>query len=923
MKKILSMLLSVVMLFSLIPMTQAEEEQTRVNPRQEGALKFILDMELLSGDVPEINSPATRSMLAEVAVRCMGFPAQSAAETSFSDVKSDEARSGYILAAYQNNLMLGYSDGRFIPNGSVDADQLIKVLCRMTGYSAIAEAEGGSAAAYRSAANKAGFLKRVSASDSRAVTIGELACAVKAAIKSDLVEMTGLASDMSEYKIIKGKNLLSEKLDVYTVSGQITANYFTGLAGASRLSEGQIELNRREYHSELNDIDSYLGREVILYLSNEDDNIVAVEKVYQAEDTELLLDSEDVFEITGDKISYAAPDGRSVSVSYASNGYLIQNGLAKLSWSKADLQAVDNGQIMLVDSNADGVFDIIFATQYTDLLVDRISLTNETVYFTTGSVPEKLDMSSGGKLKIDLTGQNGEKIDIRDIESGNVLSVALSADNSVCIAKLCTASVTGVCTQIDNCEALIDEVSYPLNAALKADNGWIELNKKGVFQLNFMGGIVSVDYTSAQIYTYGYLIGVNTPKGLNNALTFKILTDKGAVEYLKLAERVRVNNERAQTHDKVRLNQTLFPNGALKEQMIIYDLNINGEISSLQTAADGSVMDKNERTKVFSLDAHYDGGSTDYRTRYVGGANWKLFASKWVLDDACKVFILPAEKSSGDSDYGVYGVNSLVADTFYEDVQIFDADEKNVTPVIAVRGVQSHYSGTSLGVVTNVAQALDGEGNTVSKLSVFAGGAETKLLPKNEEIKVYTQFAITHEGDSACVEKITVDNASYIKNKNSVALDAIEPGDIIRYGTDSTGAVTVMEVLFRNRLPYLSENERYSYINEGWPHARLSTAAPSQYYYYGTNYGGFAQVLDVLGDGVLGKTKWKTYNYAAQTFALQGDAERLYRLGGASILQYDVGRKRVAAISIAEIEKDDLIYVYATTAGPTLAVVYK
>ncbi len=921
MKKVISMFLTIVMLFSVIPAVQAEESAVSVNPKQAAALKLICDMKLLSGEKADADTPATRSALAEVAVRGMGFPEQAAAETMFSDVKSDEEKSGYILAAYRSNLMLGYSDGRFDPNGNVSIEQVVKVLCRMTGYSILAESEGGDLAAYQRAAGKAGFLKGLSVANSKQVTLGELAYAVKKALNTDMMELAGIAAEQDEYTITKGKTLLSNKLELYTVSGQVTANYFTGLAGASALSKGQIELNRKTYYSDLTDISSYLGCEVILYLSQDDDSVVAVEREHKAEDTELLLDSENILNISADTIRYMDENENTESISYAPDGCLIYNGLAKLSWSKADLLAVNNGELKLLDSDADGIYDIVFAVQYTDLVIDRISMTNETVYFESGSVPEKLDLSNRNKIKLDLTDQNGESISVNNLAESNVLSVALSAGNAVCIAVQSAVSVVGECTQIDDDEAVIDGQVYPLNAALKADNGRIELNKRGVFRLNYMGKLVSVDYDSAQLYNYGYLIAVDTKKGLSSEISFRMLTSGGSVEYFKLAERVRINGAKAQNRESVKSNSLLFPSGSLKEQMITYDVNADGEISSFHTAADGSAMDKTERLKTFSLDAHYDGGSSDYRTRYVSGNNWKMFASKYVLDDKCKVFILPTDNSPDDDGYGVYGVSSLIADTFYEDVQIFDADENNVVPVIAVRGVQAHYAGKTIGIVTNVSEALDKEGNMATKLTVFADGAEVSLFPNVDDLKVFTQCAITDKNDTACMDQVLVDGVSYDKNKAYMDITKLEPGDVIRYSVNADGKATILEVLFRNRLPYLSETESGLYLNESWPHQK--TAAPPEFYYYGTSYAGFVRVLDVMNDGILGKTKWKTYNYQAQAFMQQGDAQRLYRLGGARLIRYDVNRKSAAAISAAEIEKDDLVFIYATTAGPTAAVVYQ
>lgn len=920
-KRTLAYALTVIMLFGIIPLAFSEEEAVAAPPKQEAALKFLIDMELISGEIPLANEPATRSMLSELAVKSMGFGEQKTTETDFSDVKSDDARSGYVLSAYTNGLMLGYSDGRFDPNGAINQEQLTKVLSRMTGYNILADINGGSAQAYSNAAAKAGFFRGVSFKNPKSITAGELALAVKKALNVNMMEFQSMEGGLDEYKITEGKTLLSDKLKLYTATGQVTANYYTSLAGASTLTERQVEINRKIYTSNLSDIDSYLGREVIFYLTEDDDTIVGAERKYDKDETELTISSYDISNITSDEISYIDSEGNVEEVSYTTGGYLILNGLAKLAWSKGDLQTVTNGELVLIDSNKDGTYDVIFATQYKDLLVDRISLANEIVYFKTGSSIEKLDFSSSNKAqKLDLKNSSGEKISVKDISADSVLSVSQSTQNAVVKAVLSDLTVIGTCTEINDDEIILDGESFPLNVELAADKSFIEMDKQGVFRLNYLGKIAYTDYGSSLLYNYGYLLGVDSKRGAKGETQFKMLTEGGSVEYIKLADKVRINDAKKQIErEDVEQDASLFPNGTFLEQMIIYELNADGLLKSLKTAVDGSSMDKDERSTVFSRDAYYNGGSSDYRTRYISG-NWKMFGN-FILNDECKVFVIPTATSPDDEGYGVYSITSLVPDAFYEDVQLFDADKNNVVPVVVVKGVQEHYTGKTLGVVTKVSESVGKDGETLTKLTVFTGGAEVSFTPSVDDLKAFTQHTITHTSDTLVVDTVSDNGYDYDKNNKNISFDKIEPGDVICYALNSNGEAQIVEIMFRNRLPYLSEADKTSYLNEAWPHQK--SAAPTEFYYYGNRYSGYAKVLDVMNKAVMAQTVWKTYNYQLQTYIPQTATERLYRLDNASIVEYDVKKETASVISVSEIEKDDVIFVYATTQGPTFCVVYK
>lgn len=896
MRKILSTVLAFVMLAGTAAvyaadaevMVQAEDPaKTSVNAKYLEAIEFISDLGLVSGEI-KANEPAQRSALAELAVLSVGSGIQSPADTQFDDVKSDDPRSGYILAAKEKGLMVGYSDGIFEPNGSVSFEQLAVVMTRMTGYDEIAEIAGGTVGAYMQAANKAGLLKGLSVKDSSAVTFGELAYAMERALDIEIMDVSGITSDKTVYDIKTGKTLLTSALNMTEVKGQMTADYFTGLAGASNLEKNQVEIGRKVYTSTKEDISDYLGRNVTAYVNA--DGIVKAVKKTEYENSEIIILSNNIESVSKGTVNYKDGKGNIRKANYRTDGYLIYNGGAKLAWSEADLRGVNNGRIRMLDTDNNGSYDVIFADQYTDMIINNVSLVDETVYFKPGSALLSIDISEKSDLRYELRGADGEKITIKDVTKGFLLSVAMSADGRVCRLVVSKNYIVGVCTGIDADSIMIGEEEYPLSGVL-SKSGAVSLKSEGTFYINFLGNAAVFDHDI--MYNYGYLRRIGHKSGLSTEMAFELLTAEGTLQTFYLADKVKMNeaSARIDTSDLVG-NSLLFKGAETIPQLITYNLNSEGKINRFSTAADGASMTYAQKNTIFSRDAVFAGGGSDTSTRYIGN-NWKMFAGRYLLDENTKIFFIP-EDTDETEKYTVAGISSLAHESFYGNIQIFDEDENNRVKalVIPADGVTSITRDSPVAVVKNIKKVLNSDGEYDDAVTVIAGGKEVVLTCADDKTPVRMTYAITNaDTDEGYV---TVDG-----KLQNIPLSSLNKGDVICYGTSSDGKVNDAEVLLRANSPMEKEL---------WPG---TTGDPTANYFYRERYSAYADVEAVIETGIRVAVP-SGENIYTRVFPFTS---------GTSVLRFENGS--VEEISAGDIAPGDKVFVYAGALAVKLVVVYR
>lgn len=141
MKKILSIFLVLVMVFSLTMFASAAEFTDISNSKNEKAIEELYDLGLIEGYGSHKfgpNKTLTRAEAATLVVRAMiedGMIYMTPVG-HFNDVSRDSWYKIYVDTAYRNDLMHGHGHNRFDPNSEITYVQFKTLVLNMLGYSA-------------------------------------------------------------------------------------------------------------------------------------------------------------------------------------------------------------------------------------------------------------------------------------------------------------------------------------------------------------------------------------------------------------------------------------------------------------------------------------------------------------------------------------------------------------------------------------------------------------------------------------------------------------------------------------------------------------------------------------------------------------------------------------------------------------------
>ena len=160
--KVLAVVLALVMALSMVSFAAYTDVADDANYAE--AVSVLSSLEMLKGYEDGTFKPEgdiTRAEFAMVVCRLLGYGATAEVPASFApfnDVAADHWASGAIALAAQQGIVNGYGDGNFGPEDNVTYEQAIKMVVAALGYTVVAEANGGYPGGFQIVAAQAGVL---------------------------------------------------------------------------------------------------------------------------------------------------------------------------------------------------------------------------------------------------------------------------------------------------------------------------------------------------------------------------------------------------------------------------------------------------------------------------------------------------------------------------------------------------------------------------------------------------------------------------------------------------------------------------------------------------------------------------------------------------------------------------------------------
>lgn len=283
--KNLSKVLAVVLSFMLVFTTVGAASYTDVaaDAKYDEAVSVLSALNILNGYEDGTFKPdgdITRAEFAAVVCRLLGLEETAngaKGQQVFNDVAGDHWASGYVALASQQGIVNGYGDGNFGPEDKVLYEQAIKMVVAALGYTPMAEVNGGYPGGYQIVAAQRGILANVSG--------GATGVAATRAIVAQMsynaleVPIMGQTSFGTDISYTATENLLLNKLNVTKFEGTIEQTP----ASDDSIKDGKVQV---KYERQVTAVkDNYTAQRYYMDKAEDDANPSDVYGSYVSGDT--------------------------------------------------------------------------------------------------------------------------------------------------------------------------------------------------------------------------------------------------------------------------------------------------------------------------------------------------------------------------------------------------------------------------------------------------------------------------------------------------------------------------------------------------------------------------------------------------------------------------------------------------------------
>ena len=645
------------------------------------------------------------------------------------------------------------------------------------------------------------------------------------------------------YSSYEDRTLLSEKLSIYRNEGIVYDDGITRLDGESTHSTARVSI--KNYDGTFNtydrdegvDVSSLIGYYIVyFYQKNNNQNIGNLVYMYPDNNISLQLDADDILEYKDNTYTYIDEKDETTTVALSNSSYMIYNGKAFLPSHSRDMVPED-GNVVLVDNDSNGMYDIVLINDYKTVCV-------EAIITDTKSIRDRYRLHN-----VDLTGDNvkiykeGSEIEFEDIKRWDILSIAESKGtasdklvrvfvSSEYIDGKVTEKVTGnIDTIYINGEGY--EVAYNLRLVPSIING-IELNKNYSFQLDINGKIAAVVEDVLSMDEYIFATGISTGKGISDSIQIKAFTYNETFEILETVNKPQVNGVQLNKNSEI---YGLLGNsaGQFEPQLLKIKRNNQDKITTIYSGKAES-----EHGLEF-----FGAGSASYKT--TNG----IFGGIFSITEMSRVFVIPSQDNMNDEElFSIARASEIIDGEYF--YRAYDVDDNLIAKAVVLSGDVAPNFGNDdyVGVVIRKSTMIDEKGE--------------------ERTRVY--FLHRNIEKSYLLDR----NVTYVGNRP--ALD-IGKGDVFRFYVDpASDTITHLcrHFDFKNRDSQLGEAQANN------------PDAPSP------NYGNllrfvYADVVSKSGSTIRARVKKADGNYETYLFSMERSNITLCRVRGEEIVQVSPG----------------------------------
>lgn len=697
MKKILSLLVVLGMLFSSFPVISQAAVLSLYDETE--AKELLSALNIIDEDMtPKV----TRDIFVESLMRFI-----------YDDASVTGKPEDFLKA---NNML----DEKLAVTSTITVHEAIKYAVIILGYRIKAETEGGYPSGYLKAASDLKLTEGIAVGENSVMRQSQMLRLLYNMLDAEPLEMQFSNASNVSYEVAKNETLLSMYRHIYRIEGIQTANEHTSIYNEEGVRDGYIKIDDTLYETKVSK--DFLGEYVIGYVQEDkyDELSVIFLSSHKGKNNILTLDTEDIEDINDKftELKYYNEKDKLKTVKISATPTVILNGVLYDEYTKNDFTP-DIGSVKLIDNNDDGTYEVVNIVSYQTMIVDSTDKTDLIIRGKYG-FDGALDYLDLGDDDLSLQVIKDETdITFKDIQYGDVLSVAISRNNGdkVCKIYVKTESVTGKVTSLNNNEdeCVIDGVTYKISSDLEKylafKNTTISLSKDYIFYLDYFGNLAYYNLQPAE--TYVVFMKTYKDMDLDESVHIKYMDLDEEWHVDKLAEKVKYDGTRMNADAVYEALNGLTP------QIIIIKKNLKEEIREIQVAHITSEADKDKFTATREMSYQYIGERNNF--------NDKLF-----FDSNAKIVIIPTDNSMDTENYWVENSSSFLKWGRSYTVVAYDRDKFGYSALYTLRWDEdqskNHYM-SDLFIITDIYQGLNADDEVVQFAEGFMGNLRNLNFP--------------------------------------------------------------------------------------------------------------------------------------------------------------------------------------------------
>lgn len=572
--KLLCLILSVALMFNTIIMGSVFVFADENNIDSEDKI-LLTDLGIINNKEVEAcrENAVTRGDFAVFAARILGVQTDKNTEKVryFKDVEPNSSIAPYINVLYRNGIVTGTDKAEFRPFDDIVPSDAATIMCRIADYHK----------AYTGEKLSNEVRKLTGGNSSDKLYIDAAIRLIYDALMIPMVQQE-FGSGYTTYKIDKEYTVLYHYFNVYKVDG-----FLDGADGFSidgiELSDNKATVDGIQYETKLN-LGKYIGYDVLAYVKDKNkgdiNEIVSVIPYAGGNNVTQINVSDLTGKVSSDLIIgyYDNKTERTKRIGLSKDSIIIKNG--ELVANKlSDAFDEKQGIITVIKSSNHTVVKI---DVYDSVFVSSVSERDKIIYAKNG---KKLELNREDVKRARVFLPDGNSGSISDIEKGMLLTVFRSKE-FIDIYTLSEA-VSGTLTAKDEKQIVIDNKKYDIEPSYVNELlNKVKLNDDITVYLNMFGEIAYYDEQSTVVSSQiGFLVKAIAEDDFDEKLLLKVFSSDGKMITLDSADKFTIDGTYAKPTDSIDILKNA--NNGYISQVIAYELNSDGKVKDIDTAAEG------------------------------------------------------------------------------------------------------------------------------------------------------------------------------------------------------------------------------------------------------------------------------------------------------------------------------------------------